>query len=473
MEEGKKAVAVIGAGKSGISSASLLLKLHERVILYDGNPKADRERILNNFEAGSELELFIGDFPIERDIYTAVISPGVPVDSPLVQKIKDKGIAVIGEMELAYRNSKGMLLAVTGTNGKTTTTTLLGEIMKKHAASSGQKVYVVGNIGNPFSDIALDTDDNSILVSEVSSFQLETMDEFHPRAAAVLNVTPDHLDRHHSMENYVAAKRDIGKRLREGDSFVLNYDDEYTRSFAEGSRADIVYFSQEAVYGDSSAGKLVWLKDGAVIDKSGQKTGVMDGRNRGSIFYGNKEILPLSGIRILGRHNVYNVMAAAAMAISVGVPIHTVAESIREFKGVEHRLEFVRTVDGVDYYNDSKGTNPDASIKAVEAMVKKTLLIGGGYDKKIPYDDWILSFKDRVRMLFVFGETAGEIEECCKSHGFHSFKRVSGLKEAVEECHKEALPGEAVLLSPASASWDMFKNYEERGELFKEYVRAL
>lgn len=449
-------VLVIGTGKSGIGATRLLLKIGANVILYDAKDTVDRVAIMKNFQEDAEVRLVLKDMPddVWQSVDCAVISPGVPIDSPMVEDLKMHRIPVYGEVELAYQSSKGDLLAITGTNGKTTTTSLVGEIMKAFAETEeGRKVFVVGNIGNPYTDAATATDENSIVVAEISSFQLETIHEFHPHVSAILNITPDHLNRHHTMENYVAVKERIAEKQTADDTIVLNYDDSYTREFGERTNAKVVYFTRNADF----------EKDLPNVD--------FVHLQKDDIYYNGTKVINIHDMNLIGSHNYENVMAAVGMAFSYGVPVELIADVIRKFKAVEHRIEYVETINDVVYYNDSKGTNTDAAIKAIEAMSKPTLLIGGGYDKKLPYDDWIKSFGDKVKLLVLMGETAGDIKKCAEKHGFTDIVMVGDLKEAVQVCHDHAEKGDAVLLSPACASWDMFKSYEERGDLFKQYVR--
>ena len=446
-----KTVLIVGTGISGIGAARLLQKTNADVILYDGNEQLTQAGIRSKLPEGNQARIIIGELPedVMARIDIAVLSPGVPTDAPFVMAMKERGIVIWGELELAWQFSKGTVLAITGTNGKTTTTTLVGEILKNYF----EDVYVVGNIGKSYADIAMDTTQDSYIVAETSSFQLETVQDFHPRVSAILNLTPDHLNRHHTMEGYVAAKKNIMKNQTEDDFVVLNYDDELTRKIGEAASQKVIYFSSMRV-----------LKEGYYFhDKN--------------IIYahdGEEEIIcNASGLKILGLHNMENIMAAVAMARSVGVPMEKIRETITSFMGVEHRIEYVTTKKGVAYYNDSKGTNTDAAIKAIQAMVRPTILIGGGYDKKSTYDEWIEAFDGKVRWLVLLGATANAIAECARRHGFDKIIMTESLEEAVKVCAAKAEPGDAVLLSPACASWDMFKSYEERGALFKEFVGRL
>ena len=366
----------------------------------------------------------------------------------LVNKMRDMGIPIWGEIELAFTYGKGDVLAITGTNGKTTTTALLGEIMKNYKKS----VYVVGKIGNPYTEVALDMSEESVAVAEVSSFQLETIHEFRPCVSAILNITPDHLNRHHTMEAYIEAKEDVAKNQTKDDTCVLNYEDEVLKKFGENVNAEVLYFSSRR-----KLDKGIYLENGNIVYKDEEETVVCH----------------VEELQLLGTHNYENVMAATAMAIAYGVPMDVIRKTIKAFAGVAHRIEFVCEKNGVAYYNDSKGTNPDAAIKAVEAMNRKTLLIGGGYDKDSEYEEWIQSFDGKVKHLVLLGQTREKIAATARRLGFENIIMVDSLEEAVVTCAKLAEPGEAVLLSPACASWGMFKNYEERGDKFKEFVNAL
>lgn len=452
---------VYGSGISGKGAAKLLLSKGAYVFLYDEKADTDTEALRAYFTENERerLQIVCGELPdeIREKTGLVVLSPGVPLDNPRVEEFNKRNVKITGEIELASSLSSGDILAITGTNGKTTTTTLLGDIMRSYAESTGnkRKVLVVGNIGEPFTLHAGETDPDTITVAEISSFQLETVHTFKPRVSAVLNVTPDHLNRHHSMENYAYIKSRIMEYQDMEDAAVLNYDDPVTRKMAENAKCRVIFFTRDEELKVSELPEdFVQLKDNI-------------------IYYNEREIVAIKDVKLLGTHNYENIMAAVAMAADYGVPDSIIRETVSEFRAVEHRIEFVESVNGVDYYNDSKGTNPDASIKAVEAMVKPTILIGGGYDKKSTYDEFIESFGDKVKLLVLIGETAEKIKQCALKHGFDKIMEAGSLEEAVKICHDNALPGDAVLLSPACASWGMFKNYEERGKLFKEYVRSL
>lgn len=454
--KGKK-VLVFGAGKSGIGSAALLAKVGAKPVLYDGNEKLDRKKVEQSLPENTEAEIFLGEMPegLIGSLDLCVMSPGVPTDIEPVRRMREAGIPVWGEIELAYQCSKGQVLAVTGTNGKTTTVTLLGEIMKRHLGED--HVFVVGNIGNPYTDAALRTDDASVCVAEISSFQLETIDTFHPHIAAITNITPDHLNRHHTMEEYIRVKERISENQTKDDFLILNYEDPVLRAFGESvaDRVTVKYFSSKRV-----------LEDGMYLD--GDVLKIAD-RENGTIT----DVINVHDQSLLGSHNFENISVAVLCARAAGVPMDEITEVLRKFKAVEHRIEFVEEVGKVAYYNDSKGTNPDAAIRAVLAMNRKTVLIGGGFDKGSTYDEWIESFGNTVTALVLIGQTKEKIAECAKKHGFTNIYLCDTFKEAFDKCVSLAKPGEAVLLSPACASWGMFSNYEERGRIFKDYVREL
>lgn len=451
-------VIVVGTGKSGIGSAVLLEKNGALPVLYDQNDKTDKEAVkaVLREKHGKETkaEVYTGDFPkalVENAVLT-VLSPGVPVDADFVVYMKEHGMHVWGEIELAYHFAKGSVIAITGTNGKTTTTSLVGQIMQAHYDS----VYIVGNIGNPYTDAAPLMREDTVSVAEISSFQLETIEEFHPRVSAILNITPDHLNRHHTMENYVAAKEAVTINQTQEDYCILNYENEYTRNFGDRCPAKVVYFS--------SAQRL-----------------------ENGLYYENEDIyLAVEGVpqrllnvktdmNLVGVCNIENVMAAIGISMSAGVPMETIVAAVKRFVAVEHRIEYVATKKGVVYYNDSKATNTDAAIQGIKAMDRPTILIGGGYDKDSTYDDWIRCFDGKVKKLVLIGQTREKIAACAVRCGFpkEDILFEDTFEAALEACVREAAAGDAVLLSPACASWGMFPNYEVRGTQFKEYVMNL
>ena len=450
MEVTNKKVLVFGSGISGIGAAGLLEDQGAQVVLYDGNENLKEDEIRQKLKEGSRAQIVTGKFPeaLLGSLDIAVLSPGVPTDHLIVNQMRESGILITGEVELAYEAGRGDVLAITGTNGKTTTTALLGEIMKNYR----KKVFVVGNIGNPYTAAAAQMDDDTVTVAEMSSFQLETIIDFRPKVSAILNFTPDHLNRHHTMEAYVDAKKNIARNQTGEDYCVLNYEDERTREFGENIRAQVLYFSSRRKLEQG-----ICLEDGNIIYRRD----------------GEVPICNVGELRLLGMHNYENVMAAAAMALLYGVPAEIVRKSVTAFKGVEHRIEFVAEKRGVAYYNDSKGTNPDAAIKGIQAMKRPTVLIGGGYDKDSVYTEWIKSFRGKVKKLILTGATKEKIAADARACGFHDYVFADTFEEAVLKAAKTAKEGDAVLLSPACASWDMFPSYEVRGEKFKEIVNSL
>lgn len=451
MDLRKKKVLVFGSGISGIGATRLLEQQEADVILYDGKETLDKKELLKKIGENSKAQIILGELSddVINSLDIVVMSPGVPTDLPIVNRIREMGVCIWGEIELAYRIGKGDILAITGTNGKTTTTALLGEIMKAWK----KNVYVVGNIGTPYTSIVDKTTDDTVIVAEISSFQLETVEQFRPKVSAILNITPDHLDRHHTMQAYIEAKETISKNQNREDVCVLNYEDEETRNFGNKTEATVLYFSSQR-----KLDRGIYLENGII-------TYAEDGKS--------VDICQVDELKLLGVHNYENVMAAVGMALAYHVPIEIIQKSVKEFAGVEHRIEYVCEKAGVVYYNDSKGTNPDAAIKAISAMKRPTYLIGGGYDKDASYEEWIQSFGGKVRKLVLIGQTKEKIAETAKRCGFMDTIFANSLEEAISICAKLAKDGEAVLLSPACASWGMFKNYEERGDKFKELVNDL
>ncbi len=447
--QGKK-VLIIGTGISGIAAAKLLDGISD-VVLYDADGALDAMEIRGRLPEGFRGRIVLGALCEElvSSVDYAVLSPGVPTDLADIDRLRDAGVKIIGEIELAYQFGKGRIVAITGTNGKTTTTALTGQIMKTYYES----VFVVGNIGVPYTDMVGKMREDSVTVAEMSSFQLETVRDFTPQVSAVTNITPDHLNRHHTMENYIAAKLRIAKNQTKEDTCILNYEDAVLQKAGEELGCKVVWFSSArrlengfCLLGD----KIVCMQDGR-----------------------ENVICDIHELNIIGRHNYENVMVAVAAAMALFVPLENIRRALKEFVAVEHRIEYVAEKNGVKYYNDSKGTNPDASIQAVRAMTTGTLLIGGGYDKGSSYDEWIDSFEGKVRYLVLMGQTRDKIAEAARRKGFTDIVMAGDMGEAVAFCAAHARPGEAVLLSPCCASWGMFRNYEERGRIFKELVHAL
>jgi len=445
-----KKVTVVGSGISGIAAARLLLHKNAKVILYDSNEALDKAKVTERISG--EVEIVCGEFTEDLAAKTEllVLSPGVPTDLPFILKLKEQGVPVWGEIELAYQVAGGKFIGITGTNGKTTTTALTGEIMKQWF----KEVFVVGNIGIPYTEMAEQITDTSVTVAELSSFQLETVQEdFVPDVSMILNLTPDHLNRHYTMENYARAKLNVAKHQTAGQTCILNYEDVMLREYAKELSCRVLWFSGRQK-----------LADGLYLD--GNK-----------IMYAEKgetiEICKTEELNIIGLHNYENAMAAIGAALCMNVSLAAIREGLTNFHAVEHRIEFVATKRGVDYYNDSKGTNPDAAIKGIQAMSKPTLLIGGGYDKGSEYEEWIEAFDGKVKHLVLIGQTKEKIAETARKLGVASVILKDTFEEAMEFCVSNADVGDAVLLSPACASWGMFKNYEERGQMFKDYVKGI
>ena len=407
--QGKK-VLVFGSGKSGIGASDLLAKVGAFPVIYDGNAETDKDAVVHKTDGTYPVTVYAGELPkeVQDSLDLVVLSPGVPTDLPLVKSFYEQGLPVWGEVELAYR------------------------------------VYT---------SKALEMKPNSVTVAEISSFQLETIDEFAPKVSAILNITEDHLNRHHTMEEYIRVKELITENQGTEDVCVLNYEDEVLREFGKHLTPRVVYFSSGRKLDEG-----IYLDGNKIILKDGEK---------------EIEVVKTEDLKLLGKHNFENVMAAVAMAYYDGVSLDSIRKSICEFTAVAHRIEYVTEKKGVVYYNDSKGTNPDAAIKGIQAMNRPTLLIGGGYDKQSGYDEWIEAFDGKVRYLVLIGQTKEKIKEAAEKHGFHDIILCEDLKEAVKVCEEKAQPGDAVLLSPACASWGQFDNYEQRGDMFKEYVRNL
>lgn len=451
MELTSRKVLVLGSGVSGIGASELLDKAHAEITIWDGNKNLRKADVEKKLPEGVKAEIIIGELGEEilSGMELAVLSPGIAIDAPVVEQVRATGIPIWGEIELAYRMGHGRVAAITGTNGKTTTTALTGEIFKNYY----KETYVVGNIGIPYTHEAWKMTEDAVTAAEISSFQLESIDAFHPTVSACLNITPDHLNRHYTMENYTAVKLSITKNQTASDVCVLNYEDARLRDYDGKITPAIYWFSSRR-----KVQQGVWY-DGETMILS------MNGCDT--------PVLRSDEMQLVGIHNVENAMAAIAIAYAMGVPLDIIRKTIREFKAVEHRIEYTATKKGVIYYNDSKGTNTDASIKAIEAMTNPTILIAGGYDKGSSYDDWFDAFNGKIKKLVLLGQTKEKIAAAADAHGYKNYVMTESLEEAVGVCADSAAPGDVVLLSPACASWGMFKNYEERGRLFKELVSRL
>ncbi len=446
-----KAVLIVGLGKSGIAALEAMVKLGACVYVQDSKAEDAVDADLMKYLKENNVNCSFGKTPDDMTIFDMVIlSPGVPPELGFIQEAKNAGAEIIGELEVAYRFGKGRYVALTGTNGKTTTTTLVGEIFEK----AEEKTYVVGNIGVAVISKSLDVDDDAWLVTETSSFQLETICDFKPEVSAILNLTPDHLNRHKTMENYGAAKARVFENQDEDQYLVINYDDKVCYDLAKNCKAKVVPFSrlEELEFG-------AFVKDGYIV--------IINEQGETVRFCRTDEL------NIPGSHNLENALAAAAIAYFAGLDPQVITKALVEFQGVEHRIEFCGEVNGVRFVNDSKGTNPEASIKAIDAMKGGVVLIAGGYDKGSEFDELINGFNGKVKHMVLLGKTAPAIKETAERLGFTNSIIVKDMEECVNKAYELAEQGDTVLLSPACASWDMYKSFEQRGDHFKECVKKI
>ncbi|HEX8162986.1 MAG TPA: UDP-N-acetylmuramoyl-L-alanine--D-glutamate ligase [Pyrinomonadaceae bacterium] len=452
MELGGKKVLVVGAGLSGVAAARFLAARGALVALNDRKPLAEwSEEARSLKDAG--VGLLAGDAPtwLLDQIQLVVLSPGVPTKSIPVRYCERAGAEVVGEVELASRFLRGRLVAITGTNGKTTTTTLVGELLK----GAGLDTQVGGNIGTPLTSLVETSSDEGWTVVEVSSYQLETIRDFHPQVAIVLNLMPDHMDRYDSLTDYAAAKHNVFRNQTAEDIAILNADDRVVSSWSPGLRAHVTLFSARRELEEG-----LFLRGGREIVS----------RTRG----GEKVLLARDEIRLRGLHNVENVLAALAAGLACGASPDSMRETVRNFQPVEHRLEFVAEINGVKFYNDSKATNVDAAVKAFEAFADeagRVVLILGGRGKNAPYAPLAPLIERKARALVVLGEDADRIEAELKTVA-PTMQRATDMADAVRRARAVAEPGDVVLLAPACASFDMFKSYEHRGKVYKEAVRS-
>ncbi|MGD0858242.1 MAG: UDP-N-acetylmuramoyl-L-alanine--D-glutamate ligase [Terracidiphilus sp.] len=447
MELKGKKVLVVGLGKSGLAAALFLRRRGAYVTVSDVR---SAETLANDIPAlldeGIMVETGGHGLLTFRRQDLIVVSPGVPLDTPELAQVRSFGLPVIGELELAARFLKGRTVAITGSNGKTTTTTLLGEILKK----AGFPTLVGGNIGVPVVGLIDQSTDETWSVLEVSSFQLESTEQFHPNIAVILNITPDHLDRHGSFENYALAKERIFAAQNARDFAVLNADNARAADAATRSAAKVYWFSVEHPVKQGA-----WLEEGFVVYRTARDAAT-------------ERVMPLRGIPLKGAHNVENVLAAVAAARLAGAPAEAIRSAIESFQAVEHRLEFVAAVNGVEFYNDSKATNVDATAKAVAAFQSGIHLILGGKDKGSDYTLLAQLLRERVRAVYTIGSAAAKIESHLR--GVVSIHSCETLENAVGAAASAARPGEVVLLAPACSSFDQFENYEHRGRVFKQLV---
>ena len=450
MEFKNKKALIVGMARSGVAAAELLSKLNAEIYLYDNKkleelPAEIRERI-NRIDytnlLGADPDSYI------EDVDYLIMSPGVPMDLPFIKKAYSLGKKVISEIELGFLNTDADFIAITGTNGKTTTTALTGEIFK----NAGYNTFVLGNIGIPITQEALNTKKGDVVVAETAALQLDSIETYRPKGSAVLNITEDHLNRYGTLENYTAAKAKIFQNQTEEDYCILNYDNEIVRSLKDKVKARIYWLSTNNKFNNG-----IYVENDSITISSN----------------GKKEIIcSINDVYIPGKHNLENALAAAGLARLYGIEKEIIADTLKSFKGVEHRIEFVREVNGIEFINDSKGTNPDATIKAINAMKKPTVLILGGYDKK---SDFTSLFKEfiNVKAVVLLGETAPKLEKTAIEAGFTNYKMANNFEDAVLKAYGLANSNETVLLSPACASWDMFSDFEERGRVFKEIVKGL
>ena len=447
--KGKRAL-VVGMAKSGIASAKLLAEEGAQVTINDRKLEEQLEESLEPLK-GLPILNALGRDPMEllEDCDLMVLSPGVPLTAPFVQAAKERGVEVIGEIELGYRYAKAPIVSITGTNGKTTTTALTGEIFK----AAGKKTYVLGNIGVPITQEARATCPQDVIVAEVAGFQLESTKEFHTVSCAILNLTEDHLDRFKTMERYGEAKRMVLNNQMGKDFATFNADDPLVAAMAPYAKGHVLWFSRK-----HEVPQGAFVRDGEIVFR-------LDGREQA--------VCRADELKIPGPHNLENALAAVSVSMAAGVSAEAAAKALRTFEGVEHRIEFVCETDGIRYINDSKGTNPDSTVKAVEAMTRPTVLMLGGSNKNSDYCPVFEAFGGRIKAVVAYGFTADQILRDAKKTGYKNIHHCAGsFEDAVMMAKSLAQAGDNVLLSPACASYDMFHHFEERGDRFKEIVRG-
>ncbi|MEG0256865.1 MAG: UDP-N-acetylmuramoyl-L-alanine--D-glutamate ligase [Christensenella sp.] len=451
MDYKNKKVLVVGMARSGVSAAVLLCKLGADVTIYDAKDEADLpENVLAELKDFSYHDM-LGKNPTDHiaEMDILVLSPGVPLDLPFIKKAYELNKAVIAEIELGFDVANADFIAITGTNGKTTTTALTGEIFK----NAGITTHVLGNIGVPITKEALEIKAGDVVVAETAALQLDTIAEYHPKESAILNITEDHLNRYKTMDNYIAAKAKIFKNQTASDYCVLNYDNELVRNLKDNISAKVLWFSTNIVPENGA-----FIENGNICFKSDGKQTV---------------IMPAKDVRIPGHHNLENALAATALAYIYGISAEVIAHTLRTFAGVEHRIEFVRTVNGVTFINDSKGTNTDATENAIRAMTAPTVLILGGYDKQSDFAPLYRAFTPMIKAVVILGDTAEKLMAAAQECGYDNYIKANGFEDAVLKAYSIADGGDNVLLSPACASWDMFEDFEQRGRVFKEIVNGL
>jgi len=438
-----KNISVFGAGKSGLAVIKRLKR--SDVFLSESMSEIDPKTLKTLKKHKIPYELGGHTIKAIESADLVVLSPGVPTDIPILKMAKRRNLPVISEVELAYYFIRKPIIAVTGTNGKTTTTALIGKMLKDF----GYKVAVAGNIGYPL--ISVKDEKLDYIVAEISSYQLETIDKFKPWISIILNITPDHLTRHRTMDEYAKIKAKIFKNQKKTDHLIFNQDDPLVSKISRNAKCDRLSFSQQGMINNG-----LFLKN-----------------NR--IYYKNEKIIDVDSIMIKGRHNIENSMAAIAAAVLAKVSTSSINKTLRTFKGVEHRIEFIKKVDGVSFYNDSKATNPDSTMVAIKAIEPRhnIVLILGGRDKMTDISDMCKLIKQKVKDVVLLGEAKHRFKNCLMKFGFNKVYDATDLIDAVKYSFKLARPGDAVLLSPACASFDMFSNFEERGKVFKKIVASI
>ncbi len=445
-----KMILVVGLGKSGTAAAQTLIDMGAHVYVQDSRNEAEFDLNFISYLRGKGVGCFFAKQPYDMGMFDMILlSPGVSPELQFIEEGRAKGVEITGELEIAYRVARSAFIAITGTNGKTTTTTLVGEIFK----AAAKKTHVVGNIGTAVITAAAKSEEDEYLVTECSSFQLETTKYFKPTVSAILNLTPDHLNRHHTMEAYGNAKSKIFEN-QSGDGYlIVNYDDKACFELSKKAKCRVVPFSRKEELGFGA-----FLRNGKIVIKADDA---------------EYEICETDDLMIIGDHNVENALAAAAISFFAGIAPEIIGKALISFPGVEHRMEYCGQIDGVKYYNDSKGTNIDAAITALRAIKKDVILIAGGDSKGQVFDDFIKAFAGSVKKMILLGRDGHYIAEAADRNGFKNYVYCKDIPDCVRSAASMAQPGDTVLLSPACASWDMYDNFEQRGDHFKESVRGL
>lgn len=447
-----KKICIVGLGISGLSILDYFADKNAKIIAFDSNENIDKSKF-EKYDKFENIDINIGKNPTgTEDVDIIYVSPGISLYTDYLVKFKNRNVPITGEVELAYEILKdAKYIGITGTNGKTTTTSMLGEIYKSYESNT----YVAGNIGISLLNFTKTAKENSIFITELSSFQLESIIDFKPHIAVILNITPDHIERHKTMQEYKNAKFNITKNQTSEDFLVLNKDDSEIDLDLSKVKAQVVYFSQKekiqnGVYYDSCQRAII-----------------------NNLYGKNELVIKREDIHLLGNHNIENTLASVTVALLDGIPTELIKKSIAEFKSVKHRMQEIRTLNGVKYINDSKGTNVMSTVKALEAINSDIILIAGGYDKNVEFDELIKHFDNKVKKLVLFGTTKYQILDTAIKYGFKDIIVLENLSQAVKICNILAKEGDYVLLSPACASWDMYKSYEHRGDDFISLVNEL